>query len=416
MTATATAPAATQANPVESLRRVVDDVTRNVLVERAAEMHVVTLGLLAGVNVNMLGPPGTAKSLGLRSISKRIVGARYFEKQFHAQMPADAIIGPYDMPRFAKTGEFSRTHTGYITDAHIGFADEWSRANGPTHDAMLSIANTQERTAEHNGGVIKIPLLALFMASNYMPDPEDAHLGAMVDRITLMLLVEYVKADDSFMELLERDHARRVAEASGSEQIETMTLDELVALQELTRLVAPTPDWKQKYAELRRTARGEGITVSDRRWVELGLVQRAGAVLAGRDFLIPEDIANVEHGLWRDKNDIPLAKKLVQPFKGRYEQAADKHRQEAAAPFAEVEQIRPLVEGTPPNEELDSDVMRRAINTNRAIVDVRKRVDQVLDEAKKEQRDVPALRDLQNELQAVQEWFRDNNLPHGLKN
>jgi MoxR-like ATPase len=394
---------------------IADDVSQNVLVERAQEMRVIVLGALAGVNVHQLGPPGVAKSLGLREFAKRITGARYFGKSVNPQMPVDAIMGGYDMERFAKEGVFVRKVDGYLPTAHVGDIDEITRSNGPTQDALLPIFNTEERLYEANGGMKRAERRFLVSSSNFMPDPDDPRAGAFVDRFTLMQKIDYVKANDSFTEMLERHHARRLREyglAQDSYKPKTITLEQLDAAQEAVNLISLSPDFKEKYAEVRAKAREEGLGVSDRRWMELGRVARASAWLAGRDFLIPEDIAAVEAGLWRDEADIPLAHKLVLPFHGRFEREARNKQQEAAEPLAEWNAIKPLVEGTPPNKDLEQSVLTRAINTSRKIKDVKGRVDKLLKDAEREKKDAAQLRNLANELAGVLKWFEANDLPH----
>src|SRR4029077_9440800 len=146
-------------------------------------------------------------------------------------------------------------------------------------------------------------------------------------------------------------------------------------------------------------------------WVELTLVCRANAWMSGRDHTIAEDLAIIEHGLWRDQDDIALAHKLVLKYHGRFEREATAKRQEAAKAFASVEEVRPIVEGTPPNEELEPEVLTKAISASRQIDVVNERVDAILAEADSEKRDAAALRELSNELLSVRKWFADNGLP-----
>lgn len=413
--------AATQARPSKAATKASDDartaimgvatdLKTNVLIERNAETNVLILALVAGVNAHLLGPAGTAKSLASRATAERIVGARYFEKAVHAQMPADAIIGGYDMPNFAKTGEFARNVEHYAPNAHIVFLDEITRANGPTLDALLPMLNTEERRAEANGGMFKTPIMFVVTASNFMPDPDDAHLGALVDRFTLMQYVEAVKADESFREMFRRHHARRIQERTNTATPATMTLEQLELAQIECEQVEATAVFLDAYADLRRRTKAEGLQVSDRRWMELGRVARASAWLSDRTELIPEDLAAVEHGLWRDRTDMPKAHMLVKDFLGRFEQAATKHREELAAALETMEQLRPIVEGTPPTEMLDGATMSQVNSAGRVVMDVHKRVRKALAEAAVEKRDAPGLRDIDSELLAVQTWLKDNTL------
>jgi MoxR-like ATPase len=387
--------------------------TTQILVERDLEMRIITLGLLAGTNIHQLGPPGVAKSLGLREFARCIAGGRYFEKLLHSNLPADAVMGGYDMPLFAKTGEFTRNIEHHAPNSHVVFLDELFRANGPLLDAILPLANSEERRAEHNGGMIECPTLVFVSASNHMPDPDNEQAQALVDRITLMQYVEDVRADDSFKEIFRRHHDRRVREHTHTVERETITLEQCQLAQEQVMNVRLTPEFLDAAAELRRDCKNEALLVSPRRWMELGRVCRANAWLAGRDHLIPEDLAVVEHGLWRDIDDRPTAHKVVLKYHGRFEREATQKRQESQKALAAVEQIRPQVEGTPPNEELDPDVLTKAISASRQIDAVKGRVEKLLEEADREKQNAATLRDLDNELVAIQMWFKKNGLPTG---
>lgn len=390
--------------------RVIRWINTVVLVERELEMRILVRAALAGVNFHMIGEPGIAKSLALRAFAGSVVGATYFEKQVHAQMPADALIGGYDPRAFVETGELVRNVIGKMPLAHIPFIDEIPRANGPTLDAILSIMNTQERQYESNGHLGKAECRFVVTASNTWFDPENQQAQALSHRITLMLKVEDLKSDDSFKELLRRDHVRRIGDASLPPR-ETITLAQLDAAQTQVQHIVLSPEYLDAVAKLRRECKQEGLKIQPRAWVELSLVARANAWMSGRGHTIPEDLAVLEHGLWKDPDDIAIAHKLVLPFHGRFEREASAKRQEAAKAMAEVEQLRPQVEGVPPDQELDQAVLTKAISSGRQIDAVKSRVVQVLAEADKEKRDAAALRELDNELLAIQMWFKSNGLP-----
>lgn len=408
--AKAAPPAKVAVEPADLLR-VVQWLDTRVLVERAVELRILNLGLLAGVNVHQIGAPGLAKSLGLREFAKCIAGARYFEKTLHAQTPADAVIGGYDMEKFANGGGLVRDVEHYAPNAHIIFLDELPRANGPTLDSVLPLMNSEERRAEHNGGMMDCPTLLAVTASNSWFDADNTQAQALADRVTLMQLVRDLKSDESFKEVLRRHHTRRIAERDGTFTRETVELEQVIQAQSEVTHVRLGAEFMDAFAKLRRDANAAGLPVSPRRWVEMGRVCRANAWMSGREECIPDDLVVCEHGMWREQKDIPEAAKLVQDYHGRFVRAAREHRTEAAKPLARVEQIRPQVEGTPPSQELDPAVIKEAINASRAIDEVKVRVEKVLDEAEREKRDAADLRDLDNELLAVQIWFHENSLP-----
>lgn len=393
--------------------KVIEYLDTEIVVERALELRVLLLGMLAGVNVHLLGPPGTAKSLALRELTKAISGANYFAKTLHAQTPADAIIGGYDMSLFAAGGGLVRKVHGYMPWAHVVFLSELPRANGPTLDATLPMMNTEEREYEHNGGMEVSNILFAVTDSNTWFDPDNTQAQALSDRVTLMVMVHPIRSDESYKEMLRRHHDRRAGDRAGTRATNrvTITLEQLMEAQRQVDAVTLGPEYLDADAELRRNAKTKGLIISDRRWGELGRVARVSAWLAGRDHTIPDDNAVKEHGLWREEKDIATAGELVEQYHGRFVREAREKRSEAAKPLSMVEQIRPQVEGTPPNQELDPAVIKEAINASRAIDEVSERVNRVLDEAEREKRDASDLRDLANELLAVQKWFHSNNLP-----
>ena len=61
-----------------------DDLTNN-LIDRAEAIDAAILALLVRAHLLLLGPPGTAKSLLVREVTSRIVGATYFERLLTTQ-------------------------------------------------------------------------------------------------------------------------------------------------------------------------------------------------------------------------------------------------------------------------------------------------------------------------------------------
>jgi MoxR-like ATPase len=390
--------------------------TDHVLIERTVEARMMELAAVSGTNIHLLGPPGTAKSLGLREYSKCMTGSAYFEKAMNAGMPADAIIGAYDMAKFAKTGEFTRNVDGHLPTADVGFVDEMFRANGPAQDALLPMANSEERQFEFNGGMHRSSLLLFASASNQMPDADNEQAQALVDRITLVLHVDRLKSKDSFKELIRRHHARTIANLEGRWEQErvTITVEQVREAQRLCKYVDNTrDDFLDALATLRDEVYREGLGVSDRRWVELVRVMQAVAWMNERDYCTPEDCAIAEFGIATAEEHAAVAHKLVLPFLGRFETEAVEKAQEAAGPLAKWAEIRPAIEEA--GVHVPDDLLRRALLMSREIDDVKRRVDAVIGEAENEKRDAASLRAVAGELLAAQKWVHANKLPTDYK-
>lgn len=398
----------------EDFLRVAQFLDTKVLVERSVEIRVLNLALLAGVNAHLNGAPGVAKSLGLNEYAKCILGARYFKKPLNEDLSPSRVLGEWDYPHFMRgdTPELERKTVGYAPEAEIIFLDEVFRANGLMLDALLPLANVGEREFEHNGGMAKAPTMLMVSAANFTPDPDNTRAQAYLDRVTVMLWVDRVKASDSFKEILRRAQAVREHQSAGTweQERETIHVEQVAEAQRQVRAVQHTAEYLDAMWELREGAAREGLPVSDRRWVELDQFAHANAWLAGRDFLIAEDVVVMEWGMAREKSHIAEAHKLVLPYHGRYEQAAVTCRAEAAPHIAKWEEIRAGVEAVPATERLDPSLLRQALGVSHAIDEVKQAVDKVLDEAEREQRDAAKLRDLTNELLAIQRWAYKNSI------
>lgn len=376
-----------------------------VLVERAQAVRLTTLTLLAGTNLCLLGDAGVAKSLTLREYAKSFPDAAYYEEQMNEELSVNEVIGQYDLARFVNgDGKFVRMTEGFLGGANIAFIDERYRANGVLSNALLPIENVGERALKLNGHKERLPLAAEVAAANFLPDPDNLVMKAAVDRMTLIAKVERVKADDSFMELVRRAHARESHESERPQ----LSLAQLFEAQAHVKAVKPTPEFVAAAAKLRRDAHEKGLPVSDRRWLELYLVCRATAWLAGRDHLVSDDLAACEMGMWREDKHVAHAHALTVGFRGRFETEAHKFRAESAKPLAEWEQIRPEVDNTPPNEEVDPDVLRKGMSVQRQLKLAYVRVSGLLAEANREKRDAPTARELHNELLVALEWFKDS--------
>lgn len=372
------------------------------LVERAQVIRLTTLTLLGGGNLTLLGGPGTGKSLTLRSYAKSFPDAAYYEEALNEELSVNEVIGPYDLEGFVNGRGLKREVTGFLGGANIAFLDERYRANGVLSNALLPIENVGERLLKLNGHRVRLPIKAIVAAANFLPDPDNVVMQASVSRVTLITKVERIRSDDSFKEMIRRTHDWEAADADRP----ILSLAQLDEAQRQVALVRPTPEFVDAAAILRQKAHSEGLPVDDRRWRDLYRICRAVAWMAGRDVLVADDLAACEMGMWREDSHIPIAHALTLGFRGRFEQEANRLRTEAAPNLAEWEQIRPDVDNTPPNEDVDPDVLRKGMSVQRKLKHSHERVSALLDEAAREQRDAATARELHTEIVAALEWFK----------
>jgi MoxR-like ATPase len=197
--------------------------------DRALEMMVACA--IAGANMVFLGPPGTAKSLMVRSFAEALgvrqvtdpiedeekyaAALRYgkrpevaerkmFEYLLTRYTTPEEIFGGADIHVLLTSGVHARRTTGMLPKAEVAFLDEIFKANSAILNTLLSIAN--ERLFYNMGRAFRVNLVFAVGASNETPDSEE--LGALYDRFPIRVLCPSVPDDDrAIRRVIEQAHA-----------------------------------------------------------------------------------------------------------------------------------------------------------------------------------------------------------------
>lgn len=110
------------------------------LVDKESTMKIGLLALLAGENIVLLGPPGTAKSEVARRLSQVVDSGNYFEYLLTKFTTPEELFGPLSIKEL-KNDTFSRKVDGYLPKVEVAFLDEVFKANSSILNSLLTIIN-----------------------------------------------------------------------------------------------------------------------------------------------------------------------------------------------------------------------------------------------------------------------------------
>jgi len=283
-----------------------------VLVGQEELVEGLLIGLLTGGHVLVEGVPGLAKTLAIRTLA-RTIGGSFARLQFTPDLlPADltgtTIYNPGDHSFTVKRGPLF---------ANIILADEINRAPAKVQSALLEAM--QERQVTIGGETHRLPDPFLVMATQNPLEHEGTYPlpEAQVDRFLLKLLVRYPtrREEGAIVARMAHPHApTAVQPAATLAQVEAASacldrvyLDPKVHEYILDLVFATRPGCQEELSERQRDARLEGITglvqvgASPRASLALTLTAKAKAFLAGRAYVLPQDVKEMAPAVLRHR-------------------------------------------------------------------------------------------------------------------
>ena len=124
------------------LRERVLDPLKRLFVGKDEIVDLFGVALVAGENLFLLGPPGTAKSALVQELGRRLHG-RTFEYLLTRFTEPGEVFGPFDIRRL-REGELVTNTEGMLPEADLVFLDELLNANSAILNSLLTVLN--ERT------------------------------------------------------------------------------------------------------------------------------------------------------------------------------------------------------------------------------------------------------------------------------
>jgi MoxR-like ATPase len=268
--------------------RALRDVVAQRVVGQETVIEQALVVFLARGHALLEGVPGTAKTLLIRVLSGAL-GARFGRIQFTPDLMPSDITGVNILHDVGRSFEF---HAGPIF-ADLLLADEINRAPAKTQAALLEAMSERQVTIDGTPRSLG-DLFTVFATQNPVeyegtyPLPE-----AQLDRFLLKIRVPY-PALDAELAILQRYEDGFDAERSADVvPAPVLDADRCTALRRAVDGVRVAPEVREYIASIVRATREDpALTLggSPRATVSLYRASRAAALLAGRDFVTPDDV------------------------------------------------------------------------------------------------------------------------------
>jgi MoxR-like ATPase len=273
-----------------------------VIVGQTVMIDKILIGLLAGGHILIEGVPGLAKTLAVSTLAQSL-SISFNRIQFTPDMlPAD-LVGTLVYSQ--KTGDF-QVKKGPIF-SEIILADEINRAPAKTQSALLQAM--QERQVTIGNSTFDMDSIFLVIATQNpieqygtYPLPE-----AQVDRFMLKVKLTYPSREEELAIL--RVHGSGQAPRAES----VMTKKKLEQLKRMVHTVYIDEKIEQYIVDLvyasREPERYNLVDIKDlvaygaspRASLYMKIAAKANALLAGRGFVIPEDVQEVGYDILRHR-------------------------------------------------------------------------------------------------------------------
>jgi MoxR-like ATPase len=267
-------------------RQILDEIERVVIGKRRV-LELVLIAVLADGHVLLEDFPGLAKTLIARSFAA-VTRLDFKRIQFTPDLMPSDVTGSFIFNQ--RSGDFV-FRPGPVF-ANFVLADEINRAPAKTQAALLEAMQERQVTIEGTTHRLQPPFIVMATQNpieyeGTYPLPE-----AQLDRFLLRISVGYPTREEEW-QVLQRRLERRADEATLSPVVDGATL---IAMQQAIETIHVSPAVGHYMVDLVASTRISSqvqVGASPRGSLALLKLARCRAALAGRDFVIPEDVKAV---------------------------------------------------------------------------------------------------------------------------
>ena len=277
-----------QVEEVAALAQRMSAEIRKAFVGQDEVVHQVLVALFAAGHVLIEGVPGLGKTLLVRSLAKSFNG-QHGRIQFTPDLMPSDVIGHLLYDR--QSSEFKIRRGPIFTQLLL--ADEINRAPAKTQSALLEAM--QERQVTLEGKPLGLPSPFMTLATQNPVEQEGTYPlpEAEVDRFLLKILIDYPN-EASEQAMVTKVIGNKVGDMLDLSEVQPiqdsqsiLSIQQLCARQQIDKKVLD-----YAITIVRHTREWQGIAMGAGPRGSLALIRaaRANALIAGRDFVTPDDV------------------------------------------------------------------------------------------------------------------------------
>jgi MoxR-like ATPase len=258
------------------------------VVGQADVVDQVIVALLAAGHVLVEGVPGLGKTLLVRALAKTFAGT-FSRIQFTPDLMPSDVTGHtlYDQ----QAQQFV-TRRGPVF-ANLLLADEINRAPAKTQAALLEVMQEGQVTIEGKSETLEQPFMVLATQNPIEQEGTYALPEAQLDRFLLKVRIEYPGADEE-ARMVRQVTADSIGDRLNVEPVATLLKPaSVLALQAITAALTVEDqvlDYAVRLGRATRSWAGVAAGAGPRGGIALVRAARAAALVAGRDFVTPDDV------------------------------------------------------------------------------------------------------------------------------
>ena len=272
-------------NAPQKLKRLLDQLN-TVIVGKPSQVRDCVACLLAGGHLLIEDVPGVGKTTLAHALAGAL-GLHFSRVQFTADLMPSDLSGVSVYERAKETFVF---HPGPVF-AQVLLADEINRASPKTQSALLEAMEEKQVTVEGETRPLPAPFFVIATQNPHDQLGTYALPESQLDRFLMRISLGYPDRAAERM-LLSGSDRRELVHAMPA----VLNPAELVELQGLVQRIhtaEPLLDYVQELLAATRSGRWFAQGLSPRAGIALLRAAKAQALLAGRDYVAPDDVRDI---------------------------------------------------------------------------------------------------------------------------